>query len=396
MNETATHRRSALMVVCFLGMLSFGIVLTTLGAVLPSVIQRFGIDTAAAGGLFLLMTFGILLGSLVFGPIVDRNGYKGMLLVATALIVVGLEGIAFAPSLGWLRVAVALIGFGGGIINGGTNALVADVSADGRTAGLSLLGVFFGVGAVGVPFVLGSLLGLFSYSAIISAVGAFVLVPLLVTALTPFPAPKQAQGFPLAAAAGLLRDPVLLLMGCMLFLESGMEITVGGWTTTFFKQELGIADQRALVYLSLYWLGMMLGRLALGSALRRVPPARVLFGCIAIGFVGALMLIFTRDPSLAALGVFLIGLGFAAAFPVVLGFVGDRYAELSGTAFSIVMVMALTGGMILPWLTGVLGATYGLRGSFAIVPVALILLSMLLGIVAGRMRAAARPAVADR
>jgi fucose permease len=390
-----TNRRPLFAIAC-LGMLAFGIVLTTLGAVLPSVIERFGIDTAAAGALFLLMTFGILLGSLVFGPIVDRNGYKGMLLLATALIVVGLEGIAFAPSLGWLRVAVALIGFGGGIINGGTNALVADVSADGRTAGLSLLGVFFGIGAVGVPFVLGSLLGLFSYSAIISAVGLFVLVPLLVTAVTPFPAPKQAQGFPLAAAAGLLRDPVLLLMGCMLFLESGMEITVGGWTTTFFKQELGIADQRALVYLSLYWLGMMLGRLALGSVLRHVAPTRVLLGCIAIGFVGALVLIFTRDASLAALGVFLLGLGFAAAFPVVLGFVGDRYAELSGTAFSIVMVMALTGGMILPWLTGVLGATHGLRGSFAIVPVALILLSMLLGVVATRMRTSPRSAVADR
>jgi fucose permease len=108
------------------------------------------------------------------------------------------------------------------------------------------------------------------------------------------------------------------------------------------------------------------------------------------------MLIFARDASLAALGVFLIGLGFAATFPVVLGFVGDRYAELSGTAFSIVMVMALTGGMILPWLTGVLGATYGLRGSFAIVPVALILLSTLLGIVAPRLRMSARPALADR
>jgi fucose permease len=390
-----TNRRILFAIAC-LGMLAFGIVLTTLGAVLPSVIERFGIDTAAAGALFLLMTFGILLGSLVFGPIVDRNGYKGMLLLATALIVVGLEGIAFAPSLGWLRVAVCLIGFGGGIINGGTSALVADVGADGRTARLSLLGVFFGLGAVGVPFVLGSLLGLFSYAAIIAAVGAFVLVPLLVTAATPFPAPKQAQGFPLGAAAGLLRDPVLLLMGCMLFLESGMEITVGGWTTTFFEQELGIADRRALVYLSLYWLGMMLGRLALGSVLRRLPPTRVLLGCIATGFAGALVLIVTREPSIAALGVFLLGVGFAATFPVVLGFVGDRWAELSGTAFSIVMVMALTGGMILPWLTGVLGASYGLRGSFAIVPVALILLAILLGVVAARLRSTARTAATER
>jgi len=166
-----------------------------------------------------------------------------------------------------------------------------------------------------------------------------------------------------------------------------MEITVGGWAATFFKDELRITERRALVYLSLYWFGMMLARLALGSVLKRAAPVRVLLGCIAIGFVGAATLILARDASVAALGVFLLGVGFAPAFPVVLGFVGDRYAELSGTAFSVVIVMALTGGMLLPWLTGVLGATYGLRGSFVIVPVALVLLSVLLGIVARRLSA---------
>ena len=385
-----TNRRTLFAIAC-LGMLSFGIVLTTLGAVLTSVIARFGISTAVAGSLFLLMTFGILLGSLVFGPIVDRNGYKGMLLLATALIAIGLEGIAFAPSMGWLRVACVLIGFGGGIINGGTNALVADISADGRTAGLSLLGVFFGVGAVGVPFALGSLLGTLSYSQVIGAVGVLVLVPLIIiTALTPFPAPKHPQGFPLADAKGLLRDPLLLLMGFMLFLESGMEITVGGWAATFFAEELQIADQRALIYLSFYWLGMMLARIALGSLLRRAAPTQVLLPCLASAFVGALLLILTRNAALAALAVFLVGVGFSATFPVVLGLVGDRYTQLSGTAFSVVIVMALTGGMILPWLTGVLGAAYGLRGSFVIVPTALVLLAALLTIVSGRLPADSR------
>ena len=123
---------------------------------------------------------------------------------------------------------------------------------------------------------------------------------------------------------------------------------------------------------------MMLARIALGSALRRVAPTRVLFACLATAFLGAMLLILTRNVALAAVGVFLLGCGFAATFPVVLGFVGDRYTDLSGTAFSIVIVMALTGGMLLPYLTGVLGASYGLRGSFAIVPVALVLLSVLL------------------
>jgi len=46
--------------------------------------------------------------------------------------------------------------------------------------------------------------------------------------------------------------------------------------------------------------------------------------------------------------------------------------------------------MILPYTTGVLGASYGLRGSFVIVPVALILFALLVMVTTSRL--AARPA----
>jgi MFS transporter, FHS family, glucose/mannose:H+ symporter len=375
----------------YLGMLIFGIVLTTLGAVLPSVIERFGIDTAAAGTLFLLMSFGILAGSLVFGPLVDRYGYQWLLLASAALIFAGLEGIAFAPSMGLLRIAVLVIGFGGGVINGGVNALVADVSAEGeRGAAIALLGVFFGIGAVGVPFALGVMLGDFSYTAVIAGVGIVVLVATAFIGVTQFPSPKQAQGFPIAQAAGLLRDPVLLLYGLMLFLESGVELTVGGWTATFFRDEVGVTGQRALAFLSLYWLGMMLARLVLGTVLRRVSAVRALLTCIGVAVVGSFLMIGSRGLAPAGVGVFLLGVGFAATFPVVLGLVGDRYAHLSGTAFSIAFVMALTGGMVMPYMTGLLGARYGLRTSFVVVPAALVGIVVLLGVVRRRATVGAR------
>jgi MFS transporter, FHS family, glucose/mannose:H+ symporter len=379
--------RRALFACACLGMLAFGIVLTTLGAVLPSVIVRFGIDKAAAGALFLLMTFGILAGSLVFGPIVDRHGYRGMLAAATAFIIVGLEGIAFARGLGELRAAVVIIGLGGGVINGGANALVADISTAGKGANLNLLGVFFGIGAMGVPFVLGALSGAFSHAAVLAAVGALVIVPLVVIMLTRFPAPKQAQGFPIAAAGRLFREPLLLLMGLMLFLESGIEITVGGWTSTFVKEELAVPERSALFLLSLYWMGMMLARLALGAILRRVSPFRVLYSCITIALIGTALLLSTERVAVAAIGVFLVGAGLAATFPTVLGFIGDRYAALSGTAFSLAIAMALVGGMLLPYAAGVLGGRYGLRGSLLIVPAALVTLTILLGILSRRLRA---------
>src|SRR4029078_708941 len=256
-------------------------------------------------------------------------------LLGILLIIIGLEGIAFAPSILMLRVAIALIGFGGGIVNGGTNAPVADISSEGKGAGLNLLGVFFGVGAVGTPFVLAAFGARFESSTLVAALGVLVLLPFAFIASNPFPVPKHPQGFPIAEAGKLTRDPLLLLMGFMLFLESGMEIMVGGWTTTFVNEILAVSPRTSLIVLSLYWLGMMLARLALGTFLRNLKPTRVLYSCIAIGILASVMLLSTENLAVACLGVFCLGVGFAAAFPMILGFVGDRYAGISGTAFSL-------------------------------------------------------------
>src|SRR2546423_4393905 len=216
-----TSRKPTILIAC-LSMMSFGIVLTTLGATLPDTIARFGIGKPEAGSLLSLLSVGVLAGSIVFGPLVDRRGYKAMLIVAFATIIGGLETIAFASSLGVLRVAILLTGFTGGLVNGAANALVADVSPSQRGAAMTFVGGFFGVGAAGVPLVLATLSGSFSQRALLAVIGAFVAIPLACTAATPFPIAKQPHAFPVADARPLLHDPVLLLMGAMLCLESGM------------------------------------------------------------------------------------------------------------------------------------------------------------------------------
>jgi fucose permease len=380
-----------LFVCASLCLVTFGIVLTTLGTVLPSVMERFGIDKASAGALLMLMTFSVLAGALVFGPVVDRYGYKAILIAATALVIVGLEGVAFAPSMPWLRAAVFLTGLGGGIINGGANTLVSDISGEARGPRLNFLGVFFGVGAMGVPLVLAMLTHRFSHASLLASVGALGVVPLAVIAMVSYPPPKQAQGFPLADAGRLLRDPLILLMGVMLFLESGMEITVGGWTSTFVSEELVASERSALILLSLYWTGMMLARLAIGTVLSGVSAFRILSSCLAIALAGATMLLVTHSVAVAAVGVFLLGVGFAAMFPTVLGFIGTRYVALAGTAFSAAFVMALTGGMVLPYVAGVLGDRVGMRNALLIVPAALVVLAVLLGILSRSLSRDRRP-----
>jgi FHS family glucose/mannose:H+ symporter-like MFS transporter len=379
------YNRKFIFIASCLGMLMFGIVMTTLGAILPSVIEKFGIDKANAGSLMLLMSFGILLGSLVFGPIVDRYGYKALLIICAALISIGLEGIALTPTFWLLRIAAFIIGFGGGVINGGTNALVADISEKGKSANLSILGVFFGVGAVGVPFLLGVLSGYLSYELIIAGVGLVVILPLLFFIVLQFPIPKQVQGFPIKEGLQLLKEFTLIFFGFILFFQSGIEFTIGGWAALFFKEELVLDTNRAVLFLSFYWLGMIIARLLLGYLLNKISPVIIQFSSIGIAFIGALAMLLSNSLPVSVSGLFLIGFGFAAAFPVMLGYVGDLYAKLSGTAFSIIFVMALMGGMLFPYFAGVVGQMLSLRLSFIIVPISLCCIATLFWTVLNRI-----------
>ena len=86
----------------------------------------------------------------------------------------------------------------------------------------------------------------------------------------------------------------------------------------------------------------------------------------------------------------MLGVGFAAMFPTVLGFIGDRYATLCGTAFSVGIAMALCGGMLIPYAAGVFGTHYGMRSSFLIVPAALLIQAALLTVLSRKPRSASR------
>jgi fucose permease len=381
------YRYSLVFAAACLGMLLFGMTLTTLGAALPPLMDRYGLDRTEAGSLLALMSLGILAASLVFGPIVDRFGYRSVLVVSALGVGLGLEGIAQAPSARWLAAAVLVLGFSGGIVNGSTNALVSDISGTGRSASLALLGVFFGVSALGVPLALGLLLNWVGYAAILAGIGLVVLIPVVYFLAIPFPPPKQPQGFPLRKAGGLLREQPLLLLGGMLFFQSGMEITLGGWSARYAHEVLGLTEQRAVLVLSLYWVGMVTARLVLTALLQRLSAGRILGAFLGVATLGSALLLAARGSATAMLGLFLLGFGLAAGFPIVLGIIGELYTELTGTAFSIAFVMALTGGSALPYLTGRLGDRYGLRGSLLIVPASALAMALLFGVVRRRLPA---------
>lgn len=343
------------------GMFVFGIVMAILGAILPTLFDTIRFDKAQAGNLFLFMNAGMLVMSLFFGPIVDRFGFKLFLMGSALAVSVSFFLLAGATTYQGVVAAVMLLGLGGGGLNGGTNALASDIHPDRRGAALNALGIFFGFGALTMPFLIGSFLELAGLDRLLIFAAVFGLVPFALFAMVRFPRPKHEQGFPLAQAAAIIRSPLLWLCGALLFFQSGNEFTVGGWITSYLEEVIGVTARAASFLLAAYWAAIMLGRLVSVRIVDRVGKGRLVLAGAAVAWIAALLVAWSPTAAAAQAGVVLLGLGFAAIFPTTLAVIGEAFPRFSGTAFSVLFVIALAGGMTAPWVTGNVAHTHGLE-----------------------------------
>lgn len=344
-----------------LGMLSFGIVFISLGSIAPDMKVKFGLNEIEAGTLFSVLPLGVMLGSLVFGPLTDRFGYKILLVFSCLFMVAGFEGIALASSKGIIKLWIFFISLGGGAVNGATNALVSDISDKNKGANLSLLGVFYGIGALGTPLILGLLREIFSFETIFMVIGAFVFLVAIFYLFLSFPPPKQGRGTSLKTSAYLFKDSILWLVAFFLFLQSGFEGLINNWTTLYLTDHMSFNESNALYGLTIFVTGMMVMRLLLGSLFRSAKTANIMAASFILLFTGLIIVKISGSYLITFSGLFILGTGLGGGFPIMLGILGERFREVSGTAFSFALVIALVGNTLINYGMGIIADNFGVK-----------------------------------
>lgn len=358
-----TYNYNKVFAAACLGMFLFGSALISVGSFMPAIIQKFNFDTLQTGTLTSALPIGILLGSMFFGPIVDRFSYKYLLISCSLIFMAGMAGIAYANGLLSLQISFFFIGVGGGALNGGTNALVADISSDGDkkgSANLSLLGVFFGIGALVVPVILSLFSNAYPFEQIIKVAGLVVAVPLVYFLLIKYPPPKQTQAISLKQGLIMLGDKQLLILALFLFFQSAIEGIVNNWTTTYLQEHGNISAKDTLMALSIFVASLTAARLILAVILNKHSPYLVLLYSIVLIFVGGMILPFSSTLSTYFAALVLIGLGIAAGFPVTLGFIGELYHNNRGSAFGVAIVIGLFGNIGFNYFTGLISHYFGI------------------------------------
>lgn len=375
---TPKYNRNLLLAAACVAIVMFGITCVAIGTISEYLTISFAVDKIFIGLLASLFATGALIGSVSFGPIVDRFGYKFILILSLVFLLSGFEVIGQTSQLNVIRVVVFFFGLGGGIINGGTSALVSDLYPEKKGAYLSILGVFWGVGALSFPLLTSILLNQgMNYSSILIGIGSLTLIPIVMFTVLKCPPPKNSGGIPYRKYLNMVKNPTILLIGFFLFFQSGFETLSATWTPKYFLDRYSTDTQTALLSLTAMSISLTVSRLLLGYFLKIFENWKVLLVGLLIAISGLLFMRVGTSYLTGIIGISLLGFGAAAAFPVMLGYVGTMYPEISGAAFSLVLFIALSGNAMLNALGGLIFEKYQIS-SFTLFMIGILVTMLLL------------------
>ena len=127
-------------------------------------------------------------------------------------------------------------------------------------------------------------------------------------------------------------------------------------------------------------------RLITGTVLRNVSAGRILTGSFTMILISLILLKAGSSYFMDIAGLVLLGGGLAGGFPIMLGFVGSRYAELSGTAFSFVLFFGLLGNMLINYLMGIISQNFGINHLMTVAFAESVIMIILCVIIMKRLR----------
>lgn len=149
-----------------------------------------------------------------------------------------------------------------------------------------------------------------------------------------------------------------------IFFYVGAEVSIGSFLVNYLSMPDigGFSEQEATHYVSAYWTMAMIGRFA-GSAIMVKFSPRKLLAIFAAVNVALLALTLVGTGKVAVYSVVATGLFNSIMFPTIFALGIERLGPLTGKASSL-LIMAIVGGAIIPYLQGVLADNIGLQHAF--------------------------------
>lgn len=340
-----------------------GLMVGTMTVRIPALTDKLGLSEATVGTILLVWGLGALVTMQSMRRVMARMGSRAVLRAGGPLTALGLLGVAVAPDLPLLLVAVALFGMAFGTVDVAMNAQGSAVEQAYARPLMNGMHAGWCVGAISAGG-LGSLAiaaGL-PFTVHVVAIALVSLPVMVLLGRTYLPEPPAVEN----SATGRRRlPPIVYLLGAIMFFAFMVEGTVADWNGLYMRDELGAPEALAALGYPVFEAGMLIARLG-GDRLRvrfGVRGMLTVSGVATAGFFAVVLL--APAAMVAVFAMFFVGLGVATISPLTLSLAGTA-TDTPGPAIAQAGAMGYAGLLLGPVVIGFLSDSTSLRAALSI------------------------------
>ncbi len=365
-----------LLIMIYLAFIGLGLPDSLLGSAWPVMKSDLNATTEMAGLVPFVVSLCTVASSLLANKLLYRFGTGKVVVCSLLSTALALVCYALVPNFALLLVGAVLLGFGAGAVDA---ALSNYVALHFKARHMSWLHCFWGIGATAGPLVMAAHLrggedwrgGFMTVALILLGLVAVLLLALPLWKIFESRVqpeeeePKYMSGREASRIQGV--KPAMLVM----LLYNGSETAIGLWAASYLIAGKGLAVNEAAAYSSLYFIGIIVGRVLSGFLSEQLSAKRLIRYGILIGAAGLIVLIGSSSLLLAGVGLFVLGFGGAPIYPSLVHMTPERFGKkASQSVISLEMASAYTGSTVIPLLVGLVVGSLGM----AMMPVVILIL----------------------
>ena len=341
-----------------------GLLVSFLGAILPSWGYHLRSEFTIVGAYFLSVNGGIILSLPVAQWLLPRKGIRLALMLACGIAATSFLSLAFASEpdwAAWRPLGLFWIGFGAGLLNAAVLQAISPLYQHDRAATVNLAGTLFGSGCLLMALMVAGTYYVYTVPSILILLAAIPTLYIAVYFRTSFSEIRAEHQLAIQDVLKDFRNPGVVLFTLLLFFQFGNEWSIAGWLPLFLIRRLGISPETSLTLLALFWAALLIGRIAAQVILKRMNRGSLLMSSILSALLGCIILDSTANKFGAVMGILFVGGGFASIYPLVLDRIADRFPYYHPGFYSGIFSLAFTGGLLAPWTLGYFANTWGIR-----------------------------------
>lgn len=324
----------SILVVIYVVFISLGLPDSLFGVTWPVVHKDFMIPESFAS-LYSIIT-GLCSGgaSFIAGTLIRKFGTPRVTYFSILLTAIGLVGISFSPNIIVMMIFTVVMGYGAGAIDTGLNNYI---SLNYKARHMSWLHCFWGVGVTLSPLIMSNFLSGNSEwrmgYRIIALIQFSISILVLISLKKWIKEDKKSNKIETDSNSENKHSIITVLKrkGVITSILSqglycSMEFLIGTWGASYLVNSFGYLPDTAARWVSLYYGGIMIGRLISGFISIKANDNTLIRGGITVAFIGIMILLLPLG-TFSPVGLLLIGVGFGPIFPSILHSVPERFGK---------------------------------------------------------------------